>query len=122
MYDYKTTNRNYSQLVSEDKLFLEDLLTTTRLFIRSFDSLRFLKRVNNKALLEQVFHQINAVLVHATIYHSEVDIDQLKIILSGLRNCSGELTVEDYHSKAEFVISFEYSVNRLESIIRELTN
>lgn len=122
MCNYKTTNRNSSRLVSEDKLFLENLLTTTRLFIRSFDSVRFLKRVNNKALLEQVYHQINAVLVHATVYNSEVDIGQLIIILSGLRNCSGELTLEDYHSKAEFVISFEYSINRLESIIRELTN
>lgn len=121
MCNYKTTNRNFSRLVSEDKVFLENLLITTRLFIRSFDSVRFLKRINNKALLEQVYHQINAVLVHATVYNSEVDIDQLKNILSGLRNCSGELTVEDYHSKAEFVISFEYSVNRLESIIRELT-
>ena len=122
MNSYKTKNRRISHLTSEDKQFLNDLLTLTRLFINSFDSIRFLKKVNNKSLLQQVYHQINAVLVHATIYNSEVDIDQLEIILSGLRNCSGELTVEDYHSKAEFVISFEYSVNRLETIIRELTN
>lgn len=122
MNQYKTNDRRISRLISEDKQFLNDLLSLTRLFINSFDSIRFLKKVNNKSLLQQVYHQINAVLVHATIYHSEVDINQLEIILSGLRNCSGELTVEDYHSKAEFVISFEYSINRLESIIRELTN
>lgn len=119
---YKTKNRRISHLISEDKQFLNDLLSLTRLFINSFDSIRFLKKVNNKSLLQQVYHQINAVLVHATIYNSEVDINQLEVILSGLLNCSGKLTVEDYHSKAEFVISFEYSVNRLESIIRELVN
>lgn len=122
MNHYRTNNRMVSVLSFEDRQFLNELHSLIRLFINSFDSIRFLKQVNNKALLNQVFHQVNAIVVHASIFKSEVDINNLNLVLRGLENCSGELTVEDYHSKAEFVISFEYSVNRLKSIIRELTN